>query len=114
METNWTKNEFKAYLFLYAANADYIVSDIEKDIIEKLIDKKQYHKIYSELQQDNDIRSIDKIDFTLKKFDYSKKDIQLLLTEVKELFLADGNFNLLEQIMLKSFERIFKKDGKLL
>jgi hypothetical protein len=30
-KTNWTNNEFKAYLLLYAANADHIELPIEKD-----------------------------------------------------------------------------------
>ncbi len=106
--TNWTENEFKAYLFLYAANADYIISDTEKDIIEELIDKKHYHKLYAELAHDNDIQSIEKIEFNLKKFNYTKSEKERLLKELKDLFLSDGEFNQLEKIMFHFLERIFK------
>lgn len=108
INTEWANNEFKAYLFLYAAKADYIVTDTEKDIIEELVDKKQYKKIYAEFEKDNDIQSLDKITHNLKKFNYSKNDIDTLLNEVKELFLADGQFNQLEKIMLNFFNKNFK------
>lgn len=107
-ETNWSQNEFKTYLFLYAANADYIVTETEKDIIKELIDAKHYHTLYVELNNDNDYQSIQKILYNLKKFDYSENDTENLLTEIKELFLSDGEFNHLEKIMLKNLEKIFK------
>jgi len=107
IETNWTKNEFKAYLLLYAANADYIITDTEKDIIDDLVDVKQYHKIYAELENDSDFQSIEKILFNLKKFNYSKNEIDVLLTEIKALFLSDGKYDQLEKIMYKSFKKIF-------
>ncbi len=107
INTNWTHNEFKAYLLLYAANADYIVTDTEKDIIEELVNKKQLHKIYTELQHDNDIQSIKKIEGFLKKNNYSKENKATLLDEIKELFLSDGEFNQLEKIMYHFFEKLF-------
>ena len=107
-ETNWSKNEFKAYLFLYAAQADYIITDTEKDIIEELVDKRQYHKIFRELENDNDIVSIKKIEYNLKKFNYSKNEKEQLLVEINNLFLSDGNYNQLEKMLFHFFERIFK------
>jgi len=107
-ETNWSQNEFKTYLFLYAANADYIVTETEEDIIKELVDIKHYHKLYAELKNDSDFQSIQKVIFNLKKFNYSKDDIENLLLELKELFLSDGKFNHLEKIMLKNLEKIFK------
>jgi len=108
LKTNWTNNEFKAYILLYAANADYIVTDTEKDIILELVDQKQYHTIYAELNYDNDYTSIQKIQYNIEKFNYSENDIKKLLSEIKELFLSDGKFDYLEKYMLKSLERIFK------
>ena len=108
IKTNWTNNEFKAYILLYAANADYIVSETEKDIIEELIDKKQLHKISTELKYDNDIQSIKKIEYYLKKFNYSKEEKEILLEEIKNLFLSDGDYNQLEIIMYHFFEKLFK------
>ena len=107
IKTNWTNNEFKAYILLYAANADYVVSETEKDIIEELIDKKQLHKISTELKYDNDIQSIKKIEYCLKKFNYSKEEKEILLEEIKNLFLSDGDYNQLEKIMYHFFEKIF-------
>jgi hypothetical protein len=109
METskmNWTKNEFKAYILLYVANADYIVTKTEKDIICKLVSPKQYHKIYVEFDNDNDYQSIQKIQFNIKKFKYTNNQIDKLLIEIKELFLSDGNFDILEKSMFNLLKKI--------
>lgn len=105
---NWTKNEFKAYLLLFAANSDYEESQVEKDIILKIINKEQYNKIHLEFDKDNDYQSIQKIQSGIQKFNYSKNEIDKLLLEVKLLFLSDGNFDILERNLLRSLKKILK------
>lgn len=105
---NWTKNEFKAYLLLYAANSDYEETQVEKDIIFELVSLKQYQKIHREFDNDNDYQSIQKIQKSIKKFNYSENEIDKLLIEVKFLFLSDGNFNILEKNLLCLLNKILK------
>jgi len=108
METDWTKKEFKAYLLLYAAQADFNISPEEKEIILSKIDRKTYKKIMKELKADNDYQSIQKIQENIEKHNYSHKFLENLLNDIKEVFFADGSFDILERNMLMFLNKILK------
>lgn len=106
--TNWTKEEFKAYLLMHAAEADYIKTEEERAFIRTLVTNESYSKVHKELQGDNDYQRIQKILYNLEKFNYSKNDLQLLVNDIKRLFNADGDMDLLEENMMYGLTRLFK------
>lgn len=106
LETNWTRAEFKAYLLTYAAKADYIETREEKAIIKKLVSKDDYRKIHREIDGDNDYQSLQKIMHNLEKFNYSKEELDILIEDIKKLFMSDGKYDVLEQNMLFSLKRL--------
>ena len=108
LQTDWTKEEFKAYLLSYAANANYFESKQEREKILEHVSKSQYKKIHKELDKDNDYQSIQKILYNLEKFDYSKNDLNKLVADIKALFAADGEVDLLESIMLLGLQKLLK------
>lgn len=107
--TNWTNEEFKAYVLLYAARCDYEESDDEMKIVHALINEGSFHKIHKEIEHDNDFVSMQKIMFNLDKFHYTKDDADLLLNEIRELFMSGHNFNILENNMLLCLSRILHR-----
>ncbi len=106
--TDWTKEEFKAYLLLYASKSDQHISEEEKELILENISNEGYQKLKEELDEDNDFQSIQKIMYTINKYNYTKGDIEQLLIDVKNLFMADGHFDTLEKNMLVALKRILK------
>ncbi|MCJ8290587.1 MAG: hypothetical protein HRT58_13045 [Crocinitomicaceae bacterium] len=106
VETDWTRPEFKAYLLTYAAKADYIESLEEKEIIQQLVSPSEYRRIHKEIDKDNDYQSLQKIMYNLKKFNYSKDELDKLMDDIKNLFLSDGEYDLLEQNMYHSLKRL--------
>ncbi len=107
--TDWTREEFKAYLLMHAAEADYVRTEEERAVIRTLVTNESYSKIHRELQNDNDYQRIQKILFNLEKFHYSKNDLKVLVKDIKRLFYADGdNMDLLEENMLFSLKQLFK------
>ena len=107
--TNWTKEEFKAYLLMHAAEADYVKTEEERALIRTIVTNESYSKISKELQCDNDYQRIQKILFNLEKFKYSKNDLEVLVKDIKHLFYADGDdMDLLEENMLFSLKQLFK------
>ncbi len=107
-ETDWTRNEFKAYLMLNCANADYIESEEEKELILSKVDKDTYKRIHKEFDKDNDYTRLQKIAHTAKRFGYSKDKADILLDKIKELFLTDHNLNVLEENMFRGLKRILE------
>ncbi len=109
IETNWSEDEFKAYILLYAANCGHIEGVDEKAYILSKVNKDVYQKIHRELDKDNDYQSIQKIISNIKKFNYSKNELQKITTEIKELFLADDTFESIEQEIYMMLKKIINQ-----
>jgi hypothetical protein len=107
-ETNWTRQELKAYILIYCANADFNESKEETDLITEKIPQADFDHIHDEFDKDNDYQSIQKIQAALKKYDYTKDELEVLLGRIKELFLADGNYDVLEQNLYRGLHRILE------
>jgi len=106
--TDWSREEFKAYLMLNCANADYIETEEEKDLILSKVDKTTYKRIHKEFDKDNDYIRLQKIASTAKRFGYTKDKIDVLLERMKELFMQDHKFNAYEEYMYKGLKRILE------
>ena len=108
ISTNWSKPEFKAYLMLYAANANFVESEEEREVIQSMLSSDAYKAIHREIAQDNDYQSIQKILYTIDKFEYDKNDLDRLIHDMKEVFNADGHIDLLEENMLRTLKHLLK------
>lgn len=108
METNWTKAEFKAYLLAYCAQSDFVETEEEKEFILDLVSSETYRGIHRDLSKDNDYQRIQKIQHHLEKFNYSKNEIDVLLSDIKDLFLADGTIDILEENLFRALKKIIQ------
>jgi hypothetical protein len=107
-ETDWTRQEFKAYLLSYAAKSNFFESEEERDFILKATSGEAYTKIHKELEKDNDYQSLQKILYNLEKFKYSKEEIHQLVEDVQGLFLANGEIDLLENNFFHALKRLLE------
>ena len=105
-DTNWSREELKAYLLIYCAHADFMQSEAESTFIRSKCDVGVFDKMRAEFESDNDYKSIQKTRSAIQRFNYSKDEINALLSEIQELFLADGNYDTLERSLLMSLNRI--------
>ena len=111
MENNripWSKDEFLAYLLIYAAQANQIETKEEKEFIESRFDLKMLKKIYKEINNDNDYQRIQKVMVYTYQENYLNQDLDNLLREIKELLLCDGKFDATEQALYHYLKKIFK------
>lgn len=107
--TDWTHQELKAYMLLYSAHADYIVTEEEKEYIKSKIDDVAYQKIRREFEKDNDYQRIQKIHSTIERLDYSKDEIDEAFQSIKDLFLSDGEMDILERNIYRGLKQLLKK-----
>ena len=103
---HWTKEELVAYILLFAANSNFIESNKERDVIISKVNMTTFQKIHKEFDQDNDYQSIQKIIKGLEEHQYSSDDLSQLFADVKTLFYADKEFDVLEQNMLLYLKKI--------
>lgn len=105
---NWTKEDLKTYLLIYCANADFSESKIEIEFIKAKIQTTDFDKIHREFEQDNDNECIQKIQASIKELNYKKDEIDSLINEIKELFLSDGEYDILEKNIFRGLKHIVK------
>ena len=103
---SWSKDEFIAYLLIYAAQINQVETEEEKDFIESRIDSQILKKIYKEINNDNDFQRIQKVMVYTYQENYLSQDLDHLLKEIKELLLCDGKFDATEQ----AFSHYLKKN----
>lgn len=106
--TNWSREEFEAYLLFYAADADFIQTEEERKLIHSKVSEAAFAKMNAEFQKDNDFIQIQKIIATVERFELSKEEINTLLLEVTQLFEADGKIDILEREYFIGLKRLLK------
>ena len=107
-ETSWDKKELAAYILLYCANANYQEDPEEIELIRSKVDKADYKAIRKEFEADNDYQSIQKIEAAVDRLGYSKKEINVLISEMKTLFLSDGHYDETEKMLFLGLKKILK------
>ena len=108
INTNWTKEELKIYILIYCANADFSESKFEVDFIKSKIQISNFEKIHAEFEQDNDYQSIQKIQLSIEEHGYTNDESNRLFGEIKELFLSDKKYDVLEQNLYRGLSHILK------
>jgi hypothetical protein len=102
---DWTYNEFLAFILLYAAHADFDVTREEKEILFSKVGVDEYRSIKKSFDSKNDYERLQ----TIKLFreDYFSDDagIEKLLSDLKELFLADEEYNSVENAVFLGLKR---------
>lgn len=106
-ETDWTENEFLAYLFIYCINADFKEASKEISFVKDRTSSVEFEKMHEAFEIDRDYTSIQKILDTYNRLGYSKKDTEKLFKNLKDLFLADGSYDIEEKNLLMILKHLF-------
>ena len=107
--TQWTKNEFKAYLLLFGAYVDMVEHKKERNMIKEKVGKSTYKKVHEEFDEDNDYVRIQKMKNTASRLEYTQEQIDSLIQETVELFKCDGEYLQIEQNMHRQLKRLLKQ-----
>ena len=107
-ELTWTKDEFMAYLLIYAAQINQVETEDEQELITSRFNDKTLKIIYKEINADNDYQRIQKVMVYTYQNNYLSQDLDDLLKEIKELLLCDGKFDVTEQSLYHYLKKIFK------
>ena len=105
--TEWSRVEFKAYLLLYFANADYVETEEEKELMLSRIDEDILKRIHKEFDKDNDYQHIQKIINTADRYEYTHDKANILLDKMKGLFFPEGHdMGTLEENMFRGLKHL--------
>ena len=107
---NWTKEEFKAFLLLFAAQTNFIETQEEIEYIESKFPNEIINRTRKEINKLNDYQKSEIIVNQIKSNEYVQNDLDEILLEIKELYKSDGVFDSLEQSMFSMLEKLLKVD----
>lgn len=102
----WSKEELIAYILLFAAHSNFEEANKERNVILSKVDMNTFQRIHDEFDKDNDYQSLQKIQEGLQRHDYSTKDLDDLFNDIKIMFYADGDYDVLEQNMFLYLKKI--------
>ncbi len=109
IDIDWTREEFKAYILLYAAMANYVETPEEKEFILSKVGKDAYKRMHKQIDVDNDFTAIQKIKKAYDACGYSgDEDLENLLGELKALLHSDGEFDEMERNLLLWLDKILR------
>ena len=108
IKSSWTKEQFKAYLMVYAAQSDQVETEEEKDHLESHFDELLLKEIRKEINKDNDFSRIQKIMSHIKENNYLENDLNAILESIKKMYMVDGSFGAAEQMVYTSLQKLFK------
>jgi len=101
---NWTKEEYKVYLFIYCAKANFTEADEERNLIKAKFPTDKYDEIHKEIDADSDYKRIQKITVNFKKFYSTEEQFNELCEELKSVFMADGKIDILEENLFRALK----------
>ena len=104
----WSYDQFKAYLLIFAAESNQVITTEEKDYIEAQFDSLLIKTIQKEIYKDNDFQRIQKIMAYIEQNNLSKTDLDELLKEIHTIYQSDGKFDPVEQGVFQFLEKLFK------
>lgn len=106
MKNKWTIEELKAYLLIYAMNADKKETPEEIEVIKRHVNPKVFTKMYNEFNADQHHQGIRKINDATKSLNLTKNELQNLFYSVEEVFNADKTFSIVERNIAIGLKRI--------
>lgn len=104
--SHWTKTELEIYILLLCANADSVVTKEEIDAIKSKFEPEKFENIYSEFSSDTEEEGLRKIEGNICLHEYSYKELSEIKSEMKNIFLSDNKFNMMERNLERILNRI--------
>jgi hypothetical protein len=103
---DWSKQEFEAYVLLYAAHCNHFETKEEENYILSRVDAKTFHRIHTEVIVDSDEENLNKIQQYLSENKYSYQEKEALLRDIKNVFFADGSVDVIEKKVFSILKKI--------
>lgn len=102
----FTREEFFAYLLLYAAQADFVESADEKAYILSKVSTEVYGKVHHIFEKDSDAERIEVMLENVRAHNYKQSSPQELMSEIKAIMALDGEPDATERMYLIGIRRL--------
>lgn len=104
--SNWTKDDYRTFVLLYAANVDGELQEEEMELIESLEGEKRVKEIHKIASKLSDYECLNLFENEREKYYPGEAGKEELLKELSTLFKSDGKFTQFEQVVLRNLKRV--------
>lgn len=105
-DLKYSYNEFLGLLLVYISHVDMDFSEEEKDVIKKMIGEKALEKVVVDFDNMSDFQAFQTILSYKGVYFPTTEQKEELLADMKKLFLADGDYNILEKETYHFLEKL--------
>lgn len=105
-EYNWSYNEFLTFLMIYVGHVDIEFSESEKVLIVKAFGEETFEKMYAQFVELSDYQAYETILSYKGVYFPTTNQKNEIISRVRELTVADGEFNVMEKELILFFERM--------
>lgn len=106
MHENWSKEDFLAYVLIYAAYANFELNPKERDFILKKVGTEEFEKILRIYKKHSDIEKVETVRLLSEKYCRDLEDRCQIRKELLQLFFADEDFGVLEKNFFLVIKRV--------
>lgn len=105
---NWSLEEFKAYMLLFAAHANFVETATERNYIISKIDSKIVDSICDEIINDSTSKRLEKIQEYIRYQKFSEENKASLIRDLKNVLFADGIVDVFEKNVFSELQKLLK------
>ena len=102
----YTRHDLIAYALIYAAMADYSISEEEKDFIIDRVGKKEFKKMLKVYDEDSDLEGLERIELLKDEFFPGEEGKEELLSLIEDVFKSDHSFDALENVVYRGMRKL--------
>lgn len=104
--SRWSKEELKIYILIFCASVDSNPTDEEMNFIKSKTSPDTFHKMQKAFSAHSEQESIDKIEESIHKHDFTYMELAEFRQEIHKLFLSDNIFHRKEQSLDRILDNI--------
>lgn len=105
---DFTRQEFLAYVLLFAAHCNHFESEEELNFILSKIDQTTFDKIHTEVVVDSEEENLDKIQEYISNHKLNQQEKEDLIRDIKNVFFADGTVDTKEKKIFAILKKIIE------
>lgn len=106
--SQWTFEDFHTFLLVYAAEADFVIREEERQFIIDKIGEPRFLKFLALFKEMKDIDRIEVVYQFRDQYCKTEEDSNKTLQELKEMLQSGDGINPMEEEILISIKRILK------
>ena len=102
----WSRDEFMAFILLYAACVDMECTDDERKVITNVIDDAHLKVVEAEYEKLTDFERISVIESYSDQYFSNPDQKAQILKSVEDLFKADGTYDIMEHNVYRMLQKL--------